>query len=129
MTQFAEFSWDATNIFRLFTVLAVMAFLFRMVTMMSYYWHRIIPLRKEMDKRVLIAPPIGWTFTYHLLVTAFIGLAGAGMVQAVYNGSPWTIFTFVAPFLIIALTVVVGQFVKYYSQNLNEERWRQIRED
>lgn len=127
MTQFGEFDWGWVSAFRLFTVLVLICFIYQMAIMLSHYWFRIIPLRREIDPQMqVLAPPILWTFAYHLLVALTFGVVGIAMVQALYKGSPGTVFAFAAPFLLGALTVVVNRFSKYYSQTLSTEYRRHI---
>lgn len=116
----AEIDWSVLLVSRLATIMIVILFVFQMSLMLSHYWWRIIPLRREMgaDTKVL-APPVGWTFAYHLLVTIIFTIVGIGVAQAAYFESPGTVFSYVAPFLTLALTVVVNRFTKYYFRDIN----------
>lgn len=127
-----EIDWSVVLVLRMLIVVSVMVFLLQMSIMLSHYWWRIMPLRQEMDDldRRLVAPPVGWTFTYHLLVTIILGIVGIGIVQAAYHESQATVFSYIGAPLILTLTFVVNRFTKYYSQVLNDryrDRFRQKR--
>lgn len=121
-TPLSEIDWDFVAVWRTVSAVAVCLFVLQMAIMLSHYWHLLMPLRKEIakasgDSRV-IAPPVVITFTYHCLVGTIIGLFGLGIAQSIYLGNKPTIATFVAPPILIALTIVVNLFAKYYSRTL-----------
>ena len=127
ITPISEIDWDLVAALRTLSATLILVFLFQMAVMLSHYWHWMMPLRKEIEQdeeRTLVAPPVVWTFSYHVLITLIMGLFSLGLMQNVLMESKSTVTTFVFPALIAALTLVANRFTKYYSQNLAEARRR-----
>lgn len=122
ITPIAEVDWTFVNIWRCVTIVLICAFVLQMFSMLSHYWHWLMPLRRDLEHErgpgAVVAPPVVWTFAYHVLITVTMVVTGIGLAQStLYANSP-TLFTYVAPGLLVAFMVIVNRFLKYYSKNL-----------
>lgn len=118
--RLADINWDAANCFRLATVIIQTMLVLEFMMLLSHYHWRISTLRKELDEGRVIAPPVRWTFAYHIVVTFIVTLTDISTMQRlVFNAKP-TLSTWLIPVASLALLVVVKKFVEYYSDRLNE---------
>lgn len=123
---FDQIDWTVPNCFRLATLIIQTGLLMEFVLMLSHYYWRVIPIRKEVK---VAAPPVRWTFAYHIVVTLMIGSIWISTFQRLaYDNVHSTFGTFANPVLSAALWIVVRQFIKYYAKDLNraeEDHFRQ----
>lgn len=118
--------WNAANIFRLSGIFITAMLLLEMAVMMSHYWWRMMPLRRELGEHV-VAPPVGWTFCYHLGVFAFIVCTSIATGQRMVTAADPTLATWTTPPLGLFLYVVVRKFMRFYSEDLNRAERRHLR--
>lgn len=114
----ADINWDLTNCFRLAAVLIEILLVMQFAFMLSHYWWRIIPLRKENGD--VLAPPIRWTFAYHIIVALIIASILVSTCQRIVFDGRATIGTWINPLLCLALWITVRAFTKYYSVDLGD---------
>lgn len=105
------------NVLRLLTIGLLVIAILEMVMMLSHYYWRIMPLRREVGEEV-VAPPVGWTFAYHLAVTALLVNNAVGRTQEVLLDLRPTLATWCSPVILIGLMVVANRFLGYYSKAL-----------
>lgn len=115
--RISEIDWTAANCFRLATVVLQTVLVLQFAMMLSHYYWRIIPLRKQHS---VLAPPIRWTFAYHLIVAVYLATTAISNFQRVAfdRSTHVTLSTWLSPLISLALIVVIGRFVKYYSEEL-----------
>ena len=95
---------------------------FQMLLLLANYWHNIMPLRREIGENEILAPPVGWTFAYHLIVFLLLVSMCVSRIQLILSDSQIVTFsTFTTPVLAVALYVVTSKFQKYYSRDLHAE--------
>lgn len=120
---------NISDLFRLATLLLLSGVIIEMVLLISHYVHSIMPMRKEVRSGRLLAPPPGWTLAYHVLVTLWLVQTCVGLGQRIsQEGIKSTWATFTAPFLALALIIVVWKFQRYYSANLRRAITKQRQE-
>lgn len=131
ITPLADIEWDFVTCWRILTMVLILVFVIQMTVMLSHYWHWLMPLRRDIEQGEgnVIAPPIGWTFAYHLVVTIILTVVGVGMGQSVYYDNDPTLFTFTGPLMLGALMVVTNRFLNYYSAGLRQGAQRAHRQD
>lgn len=120
--------WDAVNIMRLLAIIITCVAAMEMVMMMSYYYWRLMPLRKAVGDGVVVAPPVVWTFAYHGFVTALLLVDAISKLQAILMGNKATVSTWLAPVVLIGLTVVTNRFQRYYAKTLSKAEWDHLRQ-
>jgi hypothetical protein len=121
VTPISDVDWTLLNLWRVFAVTLVCLVVLQMALMLSHYWHYLMPLRKEISTDVrIVAPPVGWTFAYHVVWTLLLTLIGISISQSLLLANRPTIFIFAAPVLFVALSVIVANFQKYYTRSLRE---------
>lgn len=123
----SNIDWTAANAFRIVSLILLGVGIMEMVMMMSHYWWRIIPLRKEVTEHKIVAPPVVWTFCYHIAVAATLVIEFITKFQLVIFGGPDTASTWLSPVVTLLLVVSVHFFAKYYSDSLNHEQWDRFR--
>lgn len=126
-TALDQIVWNLPNVFRLLALGAVVICLLSQAMLLSHYWLRVMPLREEIRGNEVVAPPVYWTFGYHLIVGLLVLFVGLGIGQSAVRNAPPTVLTFAAPVLIFGLSVTVHFFVRYYSDSLNAEQSRRMR--
>ena len=114
---------DIVDLFRAVGVIAIGVCVYQIVVMLSYYRERVIPIRKNVSN--VIAPPIIWTFAYHVAVCILLIAVGGGFVHNAILDRPGNVLAWFGPVIVIAMTVILNNFVKFYGQTLNEEYWKQ----
>jgi hypothetical protein len=123
--QFWAALHDLTTLecFRLVILAICLVVVLEMVFMLANYWWLMRDLRRELGDQVM-APPFWTTFFYHLFVFLLVGLVGIGMVQAIANSAPASLFAYLGPFVLGGLAVVVPLFQRFYLVSLREQRRR-----
>lgn len=133
ITPITEVDWTFVNIWRCVTITMVVLFVVQMFSMLSHYWHWLMPLRRDLEHErgpgAVIAPPVAWTFAYHVAITVTMVVIGIGMAQSTLSNNEPTLFTFMGPVLMAAFMVIVNRFLKYYSKSLSDglldrSRWK-----
>lgn len=115
---FAQIDWTTANCFRLATLIIQTVLLMEMVLMLSHYWWRMMPLRRKIK---VLAPPIGWAFAYHVVVTVLVATIWISTFQRLaFDNVHSTVGTYLNPVISLALWIVTRQFLRYYSKDLNQ---------
>lgn len=115
-----EVTW--ANGARLAAAIALAVASLQMLLMLSNYWHGIIPMKREITEGDVVAPPVFWTLSYHLLVFTMLVLTGISRVQTLFKPDiPITVSTFTLPFIGVGMVIVTGKFQKYYASALLAE--------
>lgn len=109
---------------RLFSAGVLAYAAFESLLLLAYYWQSIVPIRRMVGEQGVLAPPIRWTFLYHLNVFVTILLMIATLLTLMKEDAPAGFVTYIAPFVAVSLAIVVGRFTKYYSGILRSYRHR-----
>ena len=123
----AEIDWGVVSFFRLASIFIQVVFLMEMVMLLSHYWWRIIPLRKEVVARKVLAPPVIWTFCYHLFVTLWAMSTVVSQTQRLVTNDDPTVGTYLNPMIMLFGLITIRMFVRYYSQTLTREEHERYR--
>jgi len=120
------------TVFLSFSALAIL----QQVIMASHYWWRIIPLRKTLrhpgasgSPVAVLAPPIVWTFCYHLIVLGYLVWTSAGTYLAMANGFPHSPTVYFGPVLALGAALVTNRFMSYYSSSLSQAAFEKVLRD
>lgn len=117
----AEIDWGVVSFLRLASIFLQVVFLMEMVMLLSHYWWRIIPLRREVVTRKILAPPVVWTFCYHLFVAVWALSTVISQTQRLVTNDEPTVSTYVNPLIVLFGLITIRMFLRYYSETLNRE--------
>lgn len=115
----------AINDFRLFSAFGLTLVLLELVVLLAYYWRTVIPMRQEIRKGKVLAPPAGWSFAYHVCVLCMVLLAILERLEFAHHDAPVNSGTFAYPILCVVLWIVSRKFHSNYAETLRVQRHKE----
>lgn len=111
--------WEVTDIVRYLASFVAWMILIRMATFLWAYHHKVFVLRKQLVGQVL-APPVVWTYLYHIAVSLVVLGIACGVLYSANQGTPLNPFLLVQIPGLVGLFVAVDRFAHYYVKELED---------
>lgn len=125
----ADVTWDLPNILRAASSLLLLVCVSEILGFLWVYWRKIVPMRQRIAEGRVLAPPVYWTFGYHLLVAGIFLNSAVARIQILAGPHadtvPATLSTYTTPVLAGLLIVVLRKFHHYYYRTLRLEDLRE----